>query len=359
MRSILTRTLVAAGLVVGLGSAAGAEPALFVANDADTTIYLFGTIHQVPCQAIDVATELGLRTGAEAVAATGCAEWMSDIVAAALAAADELWVEPEDIVNGPDAGLMQELAFLDGQLLTDFVPEEDLWALAEIIAGPQAEAVLPELNTMKPWMVTSLVSQMISIRGGWSATEGVDLSLTRLAAGRGIPLRGFETAEEQFRVMAADPLEIQAADLRSLLVLVNHDGILEDVLEWVFQQLWNAWLEGDLETVAFLTLADDEAFFDRYGTELAAFLNIGGAEVLEIIRATSAVYEGLVDPVQRVLDGYETTIAQRNRNWMPAIGDLLDRPGTFFVAAGAAHFTGDAALQTLIAREGVAVQRVQ
>lgn len=359
MRSILTRTLVAAGLAVGLGTAAGAEPALFVANDADTTIYLFGTIHQVPCQAVDVATELGLRAGAEAIAASGCAKWMTDILAAAFATADELWVETEDIVDGPDPGLLQELAFLDGQLLTDFVPEEDLRAIAEVIAGPQAGALLPELNAMKPWMVTSLVSQIISARGGWAATEGVDLSLTRLAAGRGIPLRGFETAEDQVRVMAADPLEIQAADLRSLVVLVNHDGILEAVLEWVFQQLWTAWLEGDLETVAFLTLADDAAFFDRYGADLAAFLDLSEAEVLEIIRATSAVYEGLVDPAQRVLDAYETTIAQRNRNWMPAIGDLLDRPGIFFVAAGAAHFTGDAALQTLIAQQGVAVQRVQ
>ena len=355
MRLFLSRAAVAAGVVVGLATSAAAEPALFVARDADTTIYLYGTIHVVPCETVDPGTELGLRTGDAAILPTGCAEWMTDAVKAAFAAADELWLETPDILT--DA--VMDVGRLENGVLTDVVPEAELQVLAEVIAGPAADAVLPDLMAMEPWMVTTVMSQVMMTRGGLSGMAGVDISLARLAVDRGIPLRGFETVEEQLRFAAGEPLEYQAADLRTLAILANHDVDVLGFLQWTYMKLWDLWTDGDLEEVAFLILADEEAFFERYEAELAVVLNISATDLAEILREIEAVYEGLVDPLQRALALYESLVAQRNRNWMPEIREMLGRPGTFFVAVGAGHFAGDAAIQTLVAQEGATVERIQ
>lgn len=360
MRSRLKRILLALGILAGLAHSAAAEPALFVARDADTTVYLFGTIHYVPCAATDLETEFGLRVGQAATPATGCADWMSDAVRAALGEADQLWIETLDVVDGViDPATVVEFTMFDGrERLTDYVPEAELRAIAEAIAGPQPEGALAELDTLKPWVVTSLFAEVLLVRGAASATEGVDLTLARLAEEQGTPLRGFETAEDQIRAQASIPLAMQVGDLRSLGVFARRGLDAASIVMWTFDKIWAAWLEGDLETAGFLAMADDEVFLERYAGELEALLGVGTAELVAMTAEMNAGYVGL-DPAQRAIVEYEAMIAQRNRNWMPAIRSMLKREGTYFVAVGAAHLTGDAAVQTLLAAEGVTVERVQ
>ncbi|MCW5716209.1 MAG: TraB/GumN family protein [Bauldia sp.] len=360
MRSRLKRILLALGILGGLATSAAGEPALLVARDADTTVYLFGTIHYVPCAAADLETEFGLRVGGEATAATGCADWMSDAVQAALGEADELWIETLDVVDGAvDPAMVVEFMMFDGrERLTDYVPEAELRAIAEAIAGPLSEDALAELDTLKPWVVTSLFAEVLLVRGAASATAGVDLTLVQLAEEQGTPLRGFETAEDQIRAQASIPLEMQVGDLRSLGVFARRGIDAAPIVMWMFGKIWAAWLEGDLETAGFLAMADDEAFLERYAAELEALLGIGAAELVAMTAEMNAGYVGL-DPAQRAIVEYEAMIAQRNRNWMPAIRSMLNRPGTYFVAVGAAHLTGDGAIQALLAAEGVTVERVQ
>lgn len=353
------RSLVAATILVGLAVPAVAAPALFVARDADTTVYLFGTVHYVPCDGpgLDALPVPLAAPGAEA----GCASWRTDAVDAALAEADELWLETIDVPSETVmARLMVEYGMLEGgQLLTDYVSDAELLAVAEMLGGPMAQALLPQLSSMKPWLLTMLVTDALISGAGASWSEGVDFALERLANEHGIPVMGFEVAEDQMRVLARDPIELQVADLRSLALLSAHGIDPVAFMQWMFETIWAFWLEGDLELVLYLTLADEEAFFDRFGEDLASFLSLAPAEVEAIYRAFAALYEGVVDTAQRLRDDYDAYIAGRNANWMPAIRDMLARPGTFFVGVGAGHLTGDAALQTLIAAEGATVQRLQ
>lgn len=361
MRFFLIRALVAAGMLVGFGTVAGAEPALFAARDADTTIYLFGTSHAVQCDQSDPPVEPGAAGGAGVPAGDGddCLGWMTDAVRDAFTSADEFWVETVDVGDEAlVAALVEELGYLDGTLLTDLMPEQDLQVLAEMIAGPMAARMFPELNAMQPWLVSLLAGVTPMINGGASPDDGVDLMLIDLAEERGIPVRGFETAEAQVRMMSSDPLEIQVAGLRTLVVLQNHGIDLSAMSQWLFGKMWTFWVEGDLESLAFLILGDDEAFFDQFDTEIKVFFDMTEAEIDALDAEISALY-GLLDPAERAVSAYNTIVGERNRAWMPAIHDMLDRPGTFFIGVGAGHLTGGAALQTLIAREGVDVTRVQ
>ncbi|MGE0456994.1 MAG: TraB/GumN family protein [Bauldia sp.] len=355
MKPILGPAVVATCLLFGATPAA-ADPALFVARDADTTIYLFGTIHYAACDPVAPGP-----AGPLTIPDVNCVDWMSDEVEAALDAADELWVETVDIADEAlVASLIQELGYLDdGVLLTDFMPEEEVRLMAEMIAGPMADTLLPELNTMQPWLVSMLAGATSMMGGGASPTEGVDLILMELAEERGVPIRGFETADAQIRLFASDPIELQVAALRTTIIMENHGIDVATLTQWMFDRMWGFWLAGDLESLAFLILGEDERFFEQFDAELEELLGVPAAELDAIGAELEGLLEGFLDPTERAGVAYETAIGVRNRDWILAINDMLDRAGTFFVAVGAAHLTGEAAVQTLIEQPGVTVERVQ
>jgi len=359
MRSLFKRALVVAGAVAALVVPAQAEPALFVARDDDTTVYLFGTIHLAPCQA-QTSEAAPVPAPKQAAASPGCADWMSQTIRSAVEGADELWIEAVDIADETVIlELVQEMGYLpDGQRLTDLMPEAELRTVVGM-AGPAMEAILPQLETMQPWMVSMVLGVASMMDGGAVPEEGADLVLAGLAEELGIPVRGLETSEFQVRLLASDPLDVQVADLRATAILLNHGLDIAALSQWMFQKLWELWLEGDLDAIAAMTLGTDVAFFEQYEDELSTFLDIDKAEIEAIERETAALYEGIVDPEERALAAYERVFGERNRNWMKQIRSMLDRPGTFFVAVGAGHLSGEAAVQVLLQQQGVAVTRVQ
>lgn len=354
MPLLLKRALGAAAMLTALVASARAEPALFVARDADTTVYLFGTIHAALCDAPVTPVPPGKRP-----AVAPCVDWMSDTVEAALAGADELWIETADVTDAALLlGLVQDLGYLpDGVHLTDFMPEAELRTLAAM-GGPTVEAILPQLDTMQPWMLSTVLGVAGLVDGGGSPQKGVDLTLVGLAAKLGIPLRGFETAEFQVRLLAGDPLPLQVADLRASAVLLNHDIDIAAFSQWSFGKLWHFWLDGDLDSVAAMSLGTED-FFEQYDNELSKILGVHKAEIEAIDRETDALYEAFGDPVERGRAAYERIYAERNHSWIAPINALLARPGTFFVAVGAGHLSGDAAVQVLLEQEGVVVTRVE
>ena len=94
---------------------------------------------------------------------------------------------------------------------------------------------------------------------------------------------------------------------------------------------------------------------------LDAALALAGSEtidlgVLDLNLAGEAVYPVAMQD-KRVIDA-DRFLVDRNRNWMSDIGDMLARPGTFFVAVGAAHLVGDAGLPALLEGAGATVARV-
>ncbi|WP_373424677.1 TraB/GumN family protein [Sphingomonas sp. SORGH_AS_0950] len=151
-----------------------ADPALWVVKDADTTIYLFGTIHV-------------LKPGLT---------WFDEAVKTAFDKSDQLVLEMVE----PDKATMQQIVLKNGfsptgPTLTEQLPADKrgayLKAIADLGAPPQA------FDRMKPWLAAVTLSIAPLQKQGYDPANGPEKVLTEAARSEGKPVEGLETAEQQ------------------------------------------------------------------------------------------------------------------------------------------------------------------
>lgn len=225
MGSLLRRTLLLLTLLSGLAPAATlAAPALWRVSDADSSVWLFGSIHMLDQDR----------------------DWRTPRFDAALAAADHVYFE---IVLDTDAyATFTRLSMLygrnrDGRQLSDYLTGEQQDTLQAFLdaRGLQRELLEP----MRPWMADlTLMSLTLSAGGGEGAMTqqaGVELVLLdEIAEGR---RRELETAETQFRMLAGLPDAEQVSSLmRTIAASDSPDQGLGALAE-----LWHA---GDVDALA-------------------------------------------------------------------------------------------------------------
>lgn len=196
IRKILS-LLVAPLLLTAAAPPAPAEttkPALWKVADADTTIYLFGTIHI-------------LKSGTN---------WFQGPVASAFSASDQLVLE---MVEPPPAQandlMMRHAVDPDGPPLTVKIGPQDADRFRALMASlgvnPQA------LETMEPWFVATLVSLLPLQKLGYDPDNGVDRALAKAARDAGKPVMGLETMPQQIAYFDTLPESDQISLLREAL----------------------------------------------------------------------------------------------------------------------------------------------
>jgi uncharacterized protein YbaP (TraB family) len=265
-----------------------ANPALWVVRDADTTIYLFGTIHLLDAR-----------------------PWFNDEVKTAFDASGELVMEaiiPEDPMSLMPM-IMRYAVDQTGRPLSSRLTASENEALARAITpiGIPAAAI----DRFEPWFASMMISVTAAQRAGLDAANGPETVLTRAAAARRMPVAELEGLEWQVRLFDNMPEPLQLATLRASLIQVSADaGVLAALL--------NSWSTGDVEALARVMDAQDR-----------------GPPVLRLIMLTN-----------------------RNAAWARWIHDRLARPGTVFVAVGAAHLAGRDSVQAVLAAHGIRAERV-
>jgi len=355
---------IGAALLLGLMLAlpARAEPVLWRISDADSVMYVFGTIHIVP-----------ERTA-----------WFTPRIRAALGEADRVWTEID--LGGVGGGQLSPAireAFARHAVAPPGTPDLSTRispAAAEKLRARYASLGVPAANyeRFRPWMAAltfSIAEAAVRpappptappTRSGPPAdpaptpattpgqapqsrseprseppppvitmdrdgkapqppvTEGnavrravanaPDVVVTESAVSRGLERRTLETIEQQLAFYAA----LSPAEEIAML-----EGVLRDPdLSWNArggQSLNEAWAAGDLpvivDRVAAFTGGDDSAF----------------AEVF---------------------------VRKRNRVWVDRLAEALAGSGTDFVAVGVAHTVGRDSLPDLLRARGFAVERV-
>ena len=230
LKTLFRRGLAALGLVTVASCAAvpqqsaepAARPAMWQVADADTKIYLFGTIHMLP-QNYD---------------------WQTPAFQQAITRSQELVVETIVDDANPQAlyGEMMRLAFVQGlPPLADRVPPEKRPMLATAIAKT---GVPPSaFDKFETWAAAVIILNAQFRDIGLSGNEGVEKVVRDRFKQSGKPIDQLETNVEQLRFFDALPENAQ----RALL-----EGAIErpDELRTQFNEMLTAWVGGNVDAIA-------------------------------------------------------------------------------------------------------------
>ena len=181
-------------LALGFAGTALAEPALWKIQDADSTIYLFGTIHVLKPTTV----------------------WRSPKIDKALKDSGDLTLE---IVGADDPAVMQPLVLKYGLDPNNPLSGKiDAAAFQKASALAQAGGVPPQLlNAMRPWLAAVQLSLIPVIKAGYDPKSGVEPILAAEVKAAGKPEGAFETPEQQIRFFADLPAKTEVEFLSSTL----------------------------------------------------------------------------------------------------------------------------------------------
>ena len=273
-------------------SARPARPALWRIADADTTIYLFGTIHMLPPGAT----------------------WRSAPVDEALAGSQAAYFET-DVEGDPRTRteLVQRLGLLDpAKRLSDGLTADQKSALAA--AAARVGYPMSVLETQRPWFAAVTLSDAAIRMVGYASDQGVETVLRREAEASAKDIRFLETMERQLSALSDLPEAVQVRYLAYAIADIETVGP-------ALTRMVNAWRGGDVEALTRLLIDEDMA---------------------------------------RLPEMQDALLIRRNADWAGQLKSLLDaEPGHFFVAVGAAHFSGEDSLLVQLQRLGVASERLQ
>ncbi|KQS02050.1 polysaccharide biosynthesis protein GumN [Sphingomonas sp. Leaf357] len=188
-----------------------ADPALWVVKDADTTIYLFGTIH---------------------VLKPGIA-WFDDAVKTAFDSSQQLVLE----MVAPDTPVMQALVMKlgtapAGPTLTERLPAKDRPAYAKAVTGLGLPAAA--FDRFQPWLAATNLTLLPILKLGYDPANGPETVLTAAAKSAGKTVIGLETAEQQLGYFAKLPENVQVKFLTSTVRDLPKVGpkLTEMVADW-------------------------------------------------------------------------------------------------------------------------------
>jgi uncharacterized protein YbaP (TraB family) len=206
--------------------AQGSGPALWVVRDADTTVYLFGTMH-------------ALKPGPV---------WFDGKIKAAFEASGEVVLEIGDVDPAEMRSNIAKLGSLpQGASLTERLPparrEAFARALATVGMSPSS------LDRETPWMAAVTLSAMRLVRTGYRSDLGADAILSSAARAEGKRVVGLETAELELGVMASLP-ETEQFDFLG----VTLDDF--DRYEQKTDEMQTRWLAGDVNGLAAMAERD-------------------------------------------------------------------------------------------------------
>ena len=171
-----------------------AKPALWKVSDADTTIWLFGTIHILP-PGID---------------------WYSGKIAKALEGSDTLVTEVVDADDPQVAAKVAQIALAEpGRNLRDQLPADVRKTYEATLTA--LELPVSAFDANDPWYAAVALSTLPIMKQGYGVVNGAEAQLTARAKARGMRQVGLETAEQQLGLFDSLPAETQVTYLSEVL----------------------------------------------------------------------------------------------------------------------------------------------
>jgi uncharacterized protein len=257
----------AAALAAAKASRGSGEPAVWVLSDADTTLYIMGTVHLL-------RPEL---------------DWRSDEIDAAMNAADTLVFEAD--VSSPEAGaemmkfVRNEGLFQDGGQLTNLLSDAEtieLQAALDYVGLP-----LGAVQNMRPWFAAVNLSVMQMTKDGFDPNSGVEQVLIAEGTMAGKSFVYLETVDDQLGRLAGLPDDVQVDFLISSAESIDEGAAMLDALV-------DEWADGDVNGLGLLLANPDmmgsEEVYDAllkernetWAPQIAAMLETPGTRLIAV-----------------------------------------------------------------------------
>jgi len=237
---------------------AAADPAVWVVRDADSTLYLMGTVHVLRPDTV----------------------WRSPAIDKALGEADELWIE----VEADDPAAMQPLVRRYGldpaNPLSSKLSAEQKARLDAAAAGMGASGAA--LEPLRPWLAALTLSMGPLVKAGYDPASGVESKLKAAARDAGKPIRTLETLEQQIGFFADLPPTVELAFLLSALDEMETGPAMLDALV-------AAWSAGDAQALDELMVADLAADYPELHEALLVRRNKDWAGQIQTLLAGKGV----------------------------------------------------------------------
>jgi|CXWL01.1.fsa_nt_gi uncharacterized protein YbaP (TraB family) len=199
--------------------AAQSEPALWRIADADSEIWLFGSVHVLPPELV----------------------WRGPRFEAAFAAAEELVTETD---TAPDtySGLVERHGFVPAgsPILPARLDDATRTRLERVARTLRVDA--RAMDRDRPWFAAIRLSLALAIREGHDASAGVENVLVPEARAAGKRLSYLETTEQQIMTLAGLPPADEMRFLQSTLRQIEEDGGSLDETDAI-------WVRGDTQTL--------------------------------------------------------------------------------------------------------------
>jgi hypothetical protein len=227
----------AVGLAVGLSACADRparearatppQPAIWRVADADSEVWLFGSVHMLPRDM----------------------RWRTPALDRALAEADVLYFEtaagPEAARDVADVVAARGVA-AQGATLSGRLAAPDAARLKRVAAEIGVD--LATLERTEPWLAALNLSIAFVARQGHVLEAGVEHVLDGEARRLGLERRYFETPRAQLGLIANLPEADQLSFLRASLRQIEEDASLVDAMD-------DAWVKGDVEALEAMLMA--------------------------------------------------------------------------------------------------------
>jgi uncharacterized protein len=205
-----------------------ADPALWVVKDADTTIYLFGTIHI-------------LKPGLG---------WFDEGVKTAFDKSDSVMlemVEPDPATA--QAAVARVALNYGGPTVTSQIPEDKRPAYAKAMSDVGATPEM--LDGFDPWYPAIALTVLSLPKYGYDPNSGAEKIIAAAAKTAGKPVEGLETIDQQLGYFDALPV---ATQVKFLVLTLDQLPRLEETLG----KMVTSWGKGDPDSLAALMNKDME-----------------------------------------------------------------------------------------------------
>lgn len=204
--------------------------------------------------------------------------------------------------------MMKNMYMKEGKTLKDYVSEEDYKAIDSLFIKNMGMSV-KSMENVKPFFLSaSLYPKFIDC-----PMQSFEQELMKVAQEQNEEIKGLETIEDQLQVFETIPYKAQIGDL----VKSAKDNLAYDKAN--FAKMLQVYKNEDI--TAMLDMMDD----DHYST---------------------------------FADNQDELLDDRNRNWIPKIGEYARDQATFF-GVGAGHLAGENGVIKLLRKAGYSVTAVR